>query len=1089
MLKLLLSTDWVANRDEILRLIANDVASSNGNRIFIVPELVSHDTERRLCAVAGDTACRFAEVLSFTRLANRVAEVIGCPVEEHLDNGGRVVAVAAAVRQVHNKLKAYASLESRPEFLVGLLDAVDEFKRCCIAPKDLMDASKVSEGSFAQKLEELSLIYEAYNGICDTGKKDPRDQMTWLLEQLEICDFAENHTVYIDGFPDFTRQHMAILEHFICNSPLVVVGVNCDKVDTDGIAFEKAADTALQIIQCARRNNIPIEIVHIKPRQQVTARLCDGLFQGKLDNDVIGSCVELYRTHSVYQECLAAVDIVNKHVHNGCRYRDVAIVCGDLNGYRNALQTAFSRCNIPLYLSGTESILEKPTIRTLLAALDAALGGFEQGGMLRYLKSALSPVSPSACDLLENYVILWGINGSQWTQPWTKHPMGLGLDWNEKAKSRLAALNDIREQVVAPLVELRSAFQNADNLSQQVKGVYRFLEKTKYASKIAKLADDLDEQGNNREAQILNQLWEILILALEQLYDMLGQTVWDAASFLKMFRLLLSQYDVGTIPPVLDAVTAGAFNAMRCHECRHLIILGACEGNMPSYTGATGVLSDQERIALRKIGVPLTGGATEGIQAEFADIYGVFCGADTSVTLLYSEGQPSFIFKRLANAIGAESVYDTRLSAACSNQTDAASVLVKWNLQSVAEQTGMDEAYQNIKDSIDHSLGNISADNVRKLYGDCLRLSASQIDKHADCKLLYFLRYGLHAEERKIATVDPAEFGTYVHAVLENLAKEVVERGGFRKISVETAVEIAKKHSDAYAAERFSQLDGDRLIYLLRRNEQELLLIVEELWQELQNSDFQPVDFEVGFGLNEKMPPITIPGAKLDAWMRGYVDRVDAFTENGQSYFRVVDYKTGKKDFDYCDVYNGIGLQMLLYMFALEQGGDSLLGTGAKPAGVQYFPARVPVVSADNILTEEQAAKLRVKEWKRKGLLLDDMHIVEAMDSTEGKLRLCCGVNKSGELTGDIATREQFSQLKDYMFLTLRKMVDSIASGDVTPDPYTRGGSHNPCTYCPYGAICHPEDVPGRRNYKAMKNQEFWKAIGEELKKNGGTTD
>jgi len=1089
MLKLLLGTDWVANRDEILRLIANDVAESQGNRILIVPELVSHDTERCLCAVAGDTASRYAEVLSFTRLANRVAEATGRPMEEHLDNGGRVVAMAAAVRQVHNKLKAYASLESRPEFLTGLLDAMDEFKRCCILPKDLMEASKKSEGSFAQKLEELSIIYEAYNGICVNGKKDPRDQMTWLLEQLESSEFAGEHTVYIDGFPDFTRQHMAILEHLICNAPLVVVGMNCDSADSDKVAFEKAADTTLQIIQCAKRNNIPLQIQYVAPRLQPMAGVCTGLFQGKVDAEDVKNSVKLYRASSVYQECLAAVDIVNRYIHNGCRYRDVAIVCGDLATYRNALQTAFKRCVMPLYLSGTESILEKPVVRTLLAGLDAALGGFEQRDVLRYLKSALSPLSPSVCDKLENYVILWDIKGSQWTQPWLRHPAGLGWEWNEKSKSALNELNKAREQAITPLAELQSAFQDSVNLSQQVQGVYRFLEQTGYAQKIAKLADELDACGNNREAQILNQLWEILVLAFEQLYDMLGQTVWDHTSFLKMLRLLLSQYDVGTIPPVLDAVTAGAFNAMRCHECKHLVVLGACEGNMPSYTGSTGVLSDQERTALRKMGVPLTGGAMEGVQAEFADIYGVFCGASESATLLYSDGQPSFIYNRLAKAIGCDSSYDASLSAACTNDSDAASVLVKWNMQAVAEQLGIDEAYHNIKSRVHHNLGKISSDNVRKLYGDCLRLSASQIDKHAECKLLYFLRYGLHAEERKTATVDPAEFGTYVHAVLENLAKDVVSLGGFQRISVNEAVEIAKKHSDAYAIERFSQLDSERFAYLFRRNEQELLLIVEELWKELQCSCFQPVDFEVGFGQNEKMPPITIPGGKIDAWMRGYVDRVDTWTGENRAYFRVVDYKTGKKDFDYCDVFNGIGLQMLLYMFALEQGGEAILDRDAKPAGVQYFPARVPVVSADNILTEDEAADLRTKEWIRKGLLLGDRNVLDAMDTTEQKARLCCSVNRCGDLTGDIATPEQFSQLKHYIFLLLRNMVDSIASGDVEPNPYTRGTSHNPCTYCPYGAVCHPEDVPGRRNYKAMSSKEFWNAIGEELNKNGRATD
>ena len=106
MLNLLLGTDWTANRDEILRRISRDVKEEKSNRILMVPELISHESERRLCAAAGDTASRFAEVLSFTRLARRVAEDQHCPMEQCLDNGGRVVAMAAATRQLHSRLKA-----------------------------------------------------------------------------------------------------------------------------------------------------------------------------------------------------------------------------------------------------------------------------------------------------------------------------------------------------------------------------------------------------------------------------------------------------------------------------------------------------------------------------------------------------------------------------------------------------------------------------------------------------------------------------------------------------------------------------------------------------------------------------------------------------------------------------------------------------------------------------------------------------------------------------------------------------------------------------------------------------------------------
>ena len=177
MLTLLLGRDWIANRDMILDMVARDVRNAKGNRILMVPELISHDTERRLCKAAGDTCSRYAEVLSFTRLARRVADSAGHGAQECLDNGGRVVAMAAATRQLHSKLKAYAAVETRPEFLTGLVDAVDEFKRCCITSKDLLEAAAQSEGSFAQKLEELSLILEAYDSLCSRGKRDPRDQI------------------------------------------------------------------------------------------------------------------------------------------------------------------------------------------------------------------------------------------------------------------------------------------------------------------------------------------------------------------------------------------------------------------------------------------------------------------------------------------------------------------------------------------------------------------------------------------------------------------------------------------------------------------------------------------------------------------------------------------------------------------------------------------------------------------------------------------------------------------------------------------------------------------------------------------------
>ncbi|MBQ7415469.1 MAG: exodeoxyribonuclease V subunit gamma [Oscillospiraceae bacterium] len=1083
MLELIIGKDWTANTDTVLARIAEDVHRRRGGRILLVPELVSHDMERRLCEAAGDTASRYAEVLSFTRLARRVSDSAGSAAMECLDNGGRVVAMAAAARQLHSRLKAYAAVETKPEFLTQLVNAVDEFKRCCITAQQLRRAAAQAEGALAQKLEELSLLLESYDALCAQGKRDPRDLMNWVLEELEDSDFARERVFYIDGFPDFTRQHMAVLEHLIKESPQVTVSLNCDQVSSRLMAFEKAGETAAQIVKCAKAAGVPVKITVIEEQNIALSPVRQYLFQGKIPQEEnVSDRLRLYTADSTYQECRAAAMQIMELVRGGCRYRDISVVCGDMAAYAPVIGLVFRRLGIPVYLSGTEDILNKSAVTTVLAALEAALGGFEQKAVLRYLRSVLSPVDAEVCDLVENYAIIWGISGNRWKEPFENHPEGLSGVWNSHAQRTLDTIETARRRAIEPLERLQKGFREATKLSEQVMALYAFLEDIRLAQRLMKLADELNEEGDNRSAQILNQLWEILLTALEQLYDVLGQTQWDDEAFGRLFTLLLSQYDVGTIPTVLDSVTVGSVSSMRCQREKHLFVLGAAEGSLPGFGGSNGVLTDQERDALRRLDITLTGGAMEGIQNEFAEVYGVFCGASETITVSCSGAQPSYVYRRLAQLAGGESKPDTQL-VPTADRVDAAGVLGAYGAQTQARELGIDEEYAELSRRSGFELGTVSREHVTQLYGEKLTLSASQVDRQAECRLSYFLKYGLRARERKEAVVDPAEFGTYVHAVLENTAREVMEKGGFRQVSLDDTLAIAKRHSDAYAAEHFSQLTSQRSEYLFRRNMQELDLVVQELWEELSAGQYAPADFELHFGTDGKMPAIGVPSKEMTAVLQGFVDRVDTFEVAGVKYFRVVDYKTGKKEFDYCDVFNGVGLQMLLYLFALEQKGQEMLGDRRIAAGVQYFPARVPYVNLDG--AGESENKDRRANWKRRGLLLADELSLEAMDPLEDMPRLNCKRKKDGTLTGDLASREQLKQLRQYVFAVLGNMVDEIASGKVEANPYTRGSSHDACAFCPYGAICHKQSVQGRRNYKTMSAQRFWEEIDKEVKSHG----
>ncbi len=1078
MLTLLLGKDWTVNRDRILNMISRDVAEEKTGRILIVPELISHETERRLCTAAGDTASRFAEVLTFTRLAKRVSAESGHGAPECLDNGGRLVAMAAATRQLHSVLKAYAAVETRPAFLTGILDAVDEFKRCCIRPADLMDVSKRTDGSFAQKLEELSLILEAYESICAQGKCDPRDQMTWLLEQLEDSEFAESHTFYIDGFPDFTRQHTEILKLLISRSQQVTVSLTCDVVDSSDPAFEKAGSTAGELLRFAKSIGVPVQIASCDEKTRPFATLLNQLFRGNITDKVPGLTV--CKADSVNQECHAAAERIVELVSAGCRYRDIGIVCADFAGYRQLLEMILNRYHIPVYLSGTEDILSKTVITAVLSAVDAAVGGFEQQDVLRYLRSALSPLDVDVCDRIENYAIVWNINGRRWTENWEYHPDGLGCEWTPESKAYLEMLNDARKTGLEPLRILAERMGQASTLGQLVDALYGFQMDLQLADRLSAMAKDMQEQGNLRDCQILEQLWEILLSALEQLSAMLGDTNWDSQTFTRLLKLLLSQYDVGTIPAVLDAVAVGPVSAMRCQQVKHLLVLGACEGNFPGYSGSVGVLSDQERTDLRSLGLPLTGGAMEGLQAEFAEIYGVFCGADSSVYVSCAKGQPSFLYRRLCAMTDGE-VLASPLGIAGVDKLEAGAFLVRSADKKTADLLALHTEYDSLREKSLHELGEMSRDAVLGLYGDNLNLSASQVDKLADCRLAYFLKYGLKLKERKPASVDPAEFGTYVHAVLEETGRHINQLGGFKKVTLEETLQIAGEYSRNYISQHFSQIDSQRVSYLFQRNVQELELVVKELWEELQESEFTPAEFELAFGSNAQMPAIPIRSHTISAQLRGFVDRVDVWENDGQTYFRVVDYKTGKKDFDYCDIFNGLGLQMLLYLFALEENGGDVLCKNPVAAGVQYFPARVPLVTADGKPDEVSVQAEREKSWKRKGLVLSDEVVLTAMETNEQPKRLPCNKKKDGTFSGDLASRSQFALLKGYVFALLGKMVDDIASGCVTPNPYTRGGRHNACAFCPYGDICHSESIAGRRDYAAMTAQKFWEEVEREV--------
>ena len=174
---------------------------------------------------------------------------------------------------------------------------------------------------------------------------------------------------------------------------------------------------------------------------------------------------------------------------------------------------------------------------------------------------------------------------------------------------------------------------------------------------------------------------------------------------------------------------------------------------------------------------------------------------------------------------------------------------------------------------------------------------------------------------------------------------------------------------------------------------------------------------------------------------------------------------------------------------SIELNGGSTLRSGYEHAGLEKNNGGSLTIADEDKngkLTAEEAEQERISKWKRKGLLLNDEDVLQAMEPGDAPKRMCYSVKKDGTISGDLADRQQLKLLEGYVFRILSRLAEDIVSGNVEPNPYTRGSTHDACRFCPYGPVCHPAAVEGRRSYKMMDAQRFWEEIGKEMGDHGG---
>lgn len=1095
MLKLLLGRAGTGKTTEILGTMARE--GERRPQLLIVPEQHSHDAERQLCAVGGNGVSLCAEVLSFTRLASRVFSVAGGLAEPVLDAGGRLLLMDVALKAVEDRLKVYVRPSRKPPFLTQLAATVDECKGANISPERLFEVAGQVEGESGDKFYDLALICGAYEAYCEQRGADPRDKLTRLARALEGCPWGEGRDIYLDGFTDFTVQERQVLEKLVGQANSVTVALTCDGMAGDEEdVFGPARRTARRLLELAKRMGVESEVrVRSEKGAAVArgiARVEEHLFEAVLPVfEETPEGVELYRAMSPYSEVeRAAAELARLVREEGYRYRDLAVTARSMEVYGPLITLIFPRYGLPVFLGGMDDVLQKPILTLVTGALDTVAGEYRYEDVFRYLKTGLTDLSRDEVDRLENYVLKWDIKGSRWTQAgeWNMHPEGYGGVWNEMLKARVAELDGLRRRVAEPLERLRRAKEKTgEGLAL---ALYGFLEEINLPRRLLERGAELHQGGEAALAAEYEQLWKLLCGALEQCAQLLGETGMDWEEFARLFKLVLSQYQVGAIPVSLDRVAAGEMPRLAHKHCKVLYLLGADDGAIPAVAPSPGLLVDEDRSLLAAFGLESAPRLIDKLWREMTIVYETCALPSDRLIVSYAlagedggKGQPSFLVKKLRQLFPGLVPLDERSLEKDFRMTALRPALELAGLRpglgrALKEVPGCAPLVERMERAATMERGSLTRPTVEALYGRHVPMSASRMDKYKSCHFSYFMQYGLGAKARKGAEFAATDYGTFVHYVLENVLRE---RKGREVPGREQVSAVVKR----YVEEQLGGLAGEtaRFRYLFRRLEKTVYAVVKNVCEELENSEFQPVAFELGFGKKGELPPVelTVDGVTLS--VSGVVDRVDAWEKDGRLYLRVVDYKTGRKSFDLTDVWNGLGLQMLLYLFTLTEDGKTLFGDRELvPAGVLYLPARDLPVGGSRTMTEEERQKKVDEQLRRKGLVLDDEAVLSAMERGEEGFRfLPLKMKKSGEIGGEaLVSAERLGKLERHTRQILRDIAAELAAGNIAADPFWQGPQHNACQWCEYAAACQFREGRGddrRRWLPKVGAEAFWEVL------------
>lgn len=642
------------------------------NYLVIVPEQFTMQTQKELVMRHPDGGILNIDVLSFERLAFRVFEEVGVSTKNMLEEIGKSFVLQKIALEKQKELPFLGKNLAKPGYIYEMKSLISELKQYDIGLDDLDQMIERAEKrpQLKGKLKDVRTVSQAFEEYVEDKYMTAEDVLGVLCDLAGQSMLLKNSVLAFDGFTGFTPVQSKLVRELLTLSEQIYVTITIDaREDVFGKPKEQELFAMSKKMIGSLCKMAAEERVELLPEIRVEsgensrfgktpalAFLEQNLFRYRLKAFVDNQQeIKILAAKNPLREVQTASTAIRKLIReDGYRYRDIAIITGDLSLYGNYVRQVFGVSEIPYFIDEKRHVLNNPYVEFLRGLMAIEAENYSYNSVFRYLRSGMSDISSEKTDRLENYVLALGIRGfKKWNQKWIRHYEGQKPEEAEEldqirqevmeellpfheavrgirdsgqvaAEPRIAgesaakagieiALDDLiktsnaaeenQMKISETFEEDPSTMTGASGRSRTKKFTVRQLTKALYELGCArKVQEKLKEKENYftdmKRPDLVREYAQIygkIMSFLDKLVDVLGDEIVTFSDYQTIVEAGFMETKVGIIPPSTDQVLVGDMERTRLKDIKVLFFLGINEGLIPKSASSGGILSEADR--------------------------------------------------------------------------------------------------------------------------------------------------------------------------------------------------------------------------------------------------------------------------------------------------------------------------------------------------------------------------------------------------------------------------------------------------------------------------------------------------------------